>query len=181
MRLVPVALGACLVAGTALGYSLKQAPAPVRFAPAGFGFELTAHSPGSPGATFDLFTGDVSPWWDHTFAAKPAKLVLEPKPGGGFYEFFDEAGNGVKHADVLVALRGEELVFRGPLGFGRMGVHLDFVHRLTFAADGEGTKLTLTVHGAGEVAEGVPETVQKAWEHFLIERFQAHAQEKLGG
>ena len=181
MRLVPLALVVTLVTGTALGWSLAHATDPVRFAPAGFGFELEARSPGAPAATFDLFTGDVSPWWDHTFAAKPLKLVLEPKPGGGFYEIFDEAGNGVKHAEVLVALRGEELVFRGPLGFGRMGVHLDFVHRVTFAADGEGTKITLSVHGAGEVAEGVPEMVQKTWEHFLIERFQAHAQTKLGG
>lgn len=181
MRLAPVALAATLLAGSALGYSLARMTDPVRFAPAGFGFELEARSPGTPQETFDLFTGDVSPWWDHTFAPKPLKLVLEPKPGGGFYEIFDEAGNGVKHAEVLVALRGEELVFRGPLGFGRMGVHLDFVHRLTFAAEGDGTKITLTVHGAGEVAEGVPEMVQKVWEHFLHERFQPYAQEKLGG
>ncbi len=182
MRLVPVALAATLVAGTALGFTLARSGEPVRFAPAGFGFELTAHSPGTPQATFDLFTGDIAPWWDHTFAAKPLKLVLEAKPGGGFYEIFDEAGNGVKHAEVLVALRGEELVFRGPLGFGRMGVHLDFVHRLLLAADeAGGTKLTLTVHGAGEIAEGVPETVQKVWEHFLLERFEPYAREKLGG
>jgi hypothetical protein len=181
MRLVPVALVATLAAGTALGLTLARSADPVRFAPAGFGFELEARSPGTPQATFDLFTGDVSPWWDHTFAAKPLKLVLEPKPGGGFYEIFDEAGHGVKHAEVLVALHGEELVFRGPLGFGRMGVHLDFVHRLVFVADGEGTKLTLTVHGSGEVAEGVPEQVQQVWKHFLHERFEPYAREKLGG
>jgi len=181
MRLVPVAIAATLVAGTTLGYTLARRAEPVRFAPAGFGFELVAQSPGNPQATFDLFTGDVSPWWDHTFSAKPLKLVLEPRPGGGFYEIFDEAGNGVKHAEVLVALRGEELVFRGPLGYGRIGVHLDFVHRLVFSADGEGTKLTLTVHGAGEMGEQVPEEVQKVWEHFLHERFEPHAREKLGG
>ena len=60
-----------------------------------FEFELEIQVPGSPGAVFDLFTGDISPWWDHSFKQKPKKLYIEPKPGGGFYEIFDDEGNGV--------------------------------------------------------------------------------------
>src|SRR5690606_38322060 len=56
-----------------------------------------------PGTTFDVFkviTGDIKPWWDHSFSKNPYQLFLEPKVNGGFFEFFDEQGNGVKHATV---------------------------------------------------------------------------------
>jgi len=176
-RLVPASLA--LAIGLGLGFALRT-DAPQTLTPKGFAFELEARVPGTPEEVFDLFTGDVSPWWDHHFAARPAKLVIEPKPGGGFFEIFDAAGNGVEHAHVTVAERGKELVFRGPLGFGRMGVHLDFVHRVTFAKDGDGTKVHLSVHGLGEVQDGVPESVQKVWQHFLIEQFQTYATKELG-
>jgi hypothetical protein len=26
---------------------------------------------GTPGDVFDAFTGDVTPWWDHTFSERP--------------------------------------------------------------------------------------------------------------
>jgi hypothetical protein len=124
-----------LAAGLGLGFALRRGSSQT-FTPSGFAFELETDVPGSPEEVYDLFTGDVSPWWDHHFAEKPAKLVIEPKPGGGFFEIFDAAGNGVEHAHVTVAERGKELVFRGPLGLGRTGVHLDFVHRLTFTPKG---------------------------------------------
>lgn len=173
-------LGFGLAAGIGLGFALRR-EAPVAFPVTGFAFELEAHVPGAPEDVFDLFTGDVLPWWDHHFAEKPDRLFIEPKPGGGFFEIFDAAGNGVEHAHVTVAERGKELVFRGPLGFGRMGVHLDFVHRLTFTRKGEGTSLHLSVHGAGEVQEGWPATVQQVWQHFLIEQFETYATKELGG
>lgn len=179
LRSLFLPVGFALAAGLGLGLGLRQ-EGPKTFPVSGFSFELEAHVPGSPEEVFDLFTGDVSPWWDHHFSEKPVRFFLEPRPGGGFFEIFDAAGNGVEHAHVTVAERGKELVFRGPLGFGRMGVHLDFVHRLTFTPEGDGTALHLSVHGLGEVQDGWPETVQTVWKHFLIERFEAHATEKLG-
>jgi uncharacterized protein YndB with AHSA1/START domain len=166
-----------LAAGLGLGLALRGEE-PASFAPQGFAFALESRVPGSPEEVFDLFTGDVSPWWDHRFSEQPAKLEIEPRPGGAFIELFDTAGNGVEHARVTVAERGKELVFRGPLGFGRMGVHLDFVHRVTFEPDGDGTKVTVTVHGLGEVQAGWPAAVQGVWQHFLIERFQPYATEQ---
>jgi hypothetical protein len=59
-----------------------------------------------------------------------------------------------------------------------MGVHLDFVHRVTFEPDGDGTKVTVSVHGLGEVQEGWPAAVQGVWQHFLIEQFQPYATEQ---
>ena len=176
--LTPLALA--LATGFGLASALHRA-GPQAFTPGGFAFELEAYVPGTPEEAFDLFTGDISPWWDHHYSAKPLKLELEPKPGGQFIEIFDAAGNGAEHARVLIAERGKELVFRGPLGFGRMGVHLDFVHRVTFVAKGTGTVVHLSVHGAGEVQEGTAATVEQVWKHFLIDQYETYATKQLGG
>jgi len=169
-----------LALGFGLGAGLRQSQTR-SFTPSGFSFELDAHVPGTPEDVFDLFTGDVSPWWDHHFSETPVRFEIEPRPGGSFIEVFDAEGNGVEHARVTVAERGKELVFRGPLGFGRLGVHLDFVHRLTFTPRGEGTDLHLSVHGAGEMEKDWPTTVEGVWKHFLLERFQPYATRELGG
>lgn len=177
-RLLPI--GIALAAGVGLGFGLR--PREIQpLALSGFAFELETSVPGTPEQAFDLFTGDVSPWWDHHYSEKPARLVIEPRPGGSFLELFDEAGNGAQHAAVLIAERGKQLVFRGPLGFGNMGVHFDMVHRVTFSADGGGTRVQLSVHGAGEVQPGWPETVRKVWEHFLVEQYRTYAVSKLAG
>jgi uncharacterized protein YndB with AHSA1/START domain len=175
----PLPICLALAAGVGLGLGLRQ-DAPQTLAISGFAFEIDAAVPGTPEQVFDLFTGDISPWWDHHFVEKPAKLYIEPRPGGGFYELFDERGDGALHALVTIADRGKELVFRGALGFGKLGVHLDFVHRLTFEPEGDGTRIHLTVHGAGEVQQGWPQTVRQVWDHFLIEQFKTYAEKKLG-
>ena len=75
----------------------------------GFAIELTANVPGSPEVVYDAMTGDVSGWWDHHFSENPKALYIEAKPGGGFYEIFDESGDGAKHAEVIFAQRGKLL------------------------------------------------------------------------
>ncbi len=57
-----------------------------------FQFEMNFNYPGNPIFVFDHLTGDISEWWDHSFSPNPYKLFIEPRPGGGFYEIFDEAG-----------------------------------------------------------------------------------------
>ena len=143
-----------------------------------FKFELEIQVPGSPGAVFDLFTGDVSPWWDHHFKQKPKKLYIEPKPGGGFYEIFDDKGNGVLHATVIFAERGKSLRLRGPLGFS--GHPLDLVCSLEFEAlEAGGTRVSLIVRGLGEVQEGWADAVEQVWRHFLIEQFKPYVEKKM--
>lgn len=140
-----------------------------------FAFEQQLHLPGSPEKIFDLITGDISPWWDHSFSEKPYKLYIEPRPGGGFYEIFDEQGNGVKHATVTYADRGKMLRFEGPLGLSGMAVVM--VNTYKFEALGsDSTSLTLSVHGAGELPEGIPAIVEQVWHHFLFERFKPYAE-----
>lgn len=140
------------------------------------GFALTKEVvlPGTPGEIFDAMTGDVQPWWDHTFSESPRKLYIEARPGGGFYEIFDEEGNGALHATVITANRGELLRFTGPLGLA--GSALEMVHTFTFEAEGENTRVKLRLHAVGELPEGIPQTVSAVWDHFLVERLKPYVE-----
>ena len=84
-----------------------------------FSFEQQLTLPGTPNEIYDAITGDISGWWDHSFSEKPYKLYIEPKPGGGFYEIFNESGDGVKHATVTVADRGRGGAGRDPGNRGK--------------------------------------------------------------
>ena len=142
----------------------------------GFAFEQEVRVAGTPEEVFDLFTGDVSGWWDHHFSNEPRALYIEPKPGGGFFEIFDEEGTGARHAVVTMANRGKELQFTGALGFASLGVALEMTHRFTFEAEEDGTVIRLSVHGMGEVQDGWAEAVRGVWHHFLVEQFKPYAE-----
>ena len=140
---------------------------------AGFAFEVETTVTGTPEEAFGAFTAETLQWWDHHFATHPKQLYFEPRPGGGFMEIFDEAGNGARHATVIYAERPKMLRFVGPLGLA--GKALDMVHTLRFTpAEGGGTKLHLEVHGFGEAEPGLPAMVEQVWRHFLVERFQPY-------
>jgi uncharacterized protein YciI/uncharacterized protein YndB with AHSA1/START domain len=129
----------------------------------------------SPEAVFDAATGDISGWWDHSFSEKPKKLYIEAKPGGGFYEIFDDAGNGVLHATVNYADRGKKLMFTGPLGFA--GHALTIVTTYEFKPDSAGTRLHLTCSVAGEFPDGPDKSVvDGVWHHFLAERLKPYVE-----
>jgi hypothetical protein len=150
----------------------------------GFRIEQELVLAASPEEVFDAATGDISAWWDHSFSGHPKKLYIEPKPGGGFYEIFDDAGNGVLHATVIYAQRGKMLRFVGPLGLS--GKAIDCVTTWEFspvaatdagaggAAAPAGTKLKLTVEISGEVDEATAKIVDAVWHHFLGERLKGY-------
>ncbi len=119
----------------------------------------------SPEQAFDYFTGDVIDWWDHTFSGNPVKLYLEPKPGGGFWEIFDDAGNGARHAEVIYVKRGEVIRFDGPLGLSGNALHMS--HTVTFARKGDETEVSVVVNAAGQVEDGWQDAVDGVWTHFL--------------
>ena len=138
----------------------------------GFTFTIDRTVPGSPRETYDALTGDISGWWDHTFATEPYRLYIEPRPGGGFYEIFDESGDGVRHAVVTAAERGVLLRFEGPLGLaGNALLMVATYEREEVGNEGTSTHLTVIVHAAGEVQEGWAELVEDVWHHFIDERF----------
>jgi hypothetical protein len=125
-----------------------------------------------PASPDDAATGDISGWWDHSFSEHPKKLYIEAKPGGPFYEIFDDAGNGVLHATVIYADRGKWIRFTGPLGFS--GQAVTFVTTFDFLPDPAGTKLRLTCNVSGEIADGQDKIVDAVWHHFLFERLKPY-------
>jgi hypothetical protein len=146
--------------------------------PTAFTFQMQLNLPGTPEVVYDAITGDISGWWDHTFSEKPAKFYIDPRPGGGFYEIFDETGDGVLHATVIYAHRGKLLRLDGPLGLS--GKATNMVYSLSFeptAADS--TTLTLEVHGSGEFEQNIPGLVESVWRHFLFDRFKPFLEGKL--
>ena len=136
----------------------------------GFIVEHDVVLPGTPESVYDAVTGDISAWWDHTFSGEPAKFFIEARPGGRFLEIFNESGDGVQHATVIFAKRGEMLRFDGPLGFN--GHALQMVHTYAFEAQGDSTRLTLSVHASGELQDGWDQAVNGVWRHFLFERLK---------
>src|SRR5579863_5546460 len=114
----------------------------------GYSIELEVILPVSPNVAYDAATGDIGAWWDHSFSKSPKKLYIEAKPGGGFYEIFDDAGNGALHATVIYANRGKGLRFAGPLGFSGQAVSM--VTSYDFLPDPAGTKLRLTCNVSGQ-------------------------------
>jgi len=135
-----------------------------------FAFEVTAEVPGTPTAVWNGLTGDIAAWWDHSMSGDPLRLFIEPEPGGGFWEIFDGSGDGVRHAVVTYAKRGQRLRMEGPLGLAGHAIHMVTTYDLT-PLDGGRTRLVVTVHAAGEVQPGWPEIVETTWRHFVHERF----------
>ena len=138
-----------------------------------FSFDKEVTLPGLPETIFDAVTGDISGWWDHSFSDHPKKFFIEAKPGGGFWEIFDDKGNGVLHATVIYSDRGKILRFDGPLGLS--GKAIQVVTTYTFNPVGsDSTLFKVAVHAAGEVDEGVPEIVESVWNHFIFERLEPY-------
>ena len=138
-----------------------------------FSFDKEVTLPGTPETIFDAVTGDISGWWDHSFSDSPKKFFIEARPGGGFWEIFDEKGNGVLHATVIYSDRGKILRFDGPLGLS--GKAIQVVTTYTFnPVSSDSTMFKVSVHAAGEVDEGVPEIVESVWNHFIFEQLEPY-------
>lgn len=140
-----------------------------------FAFEIVTVLPGDPETIYDAITGDLSGWWDHTFSEKPVKLHLEAKPGGGFWELFDEEGNGVLHATVIYAHRPHVLRFDGPLGLSGNALHMVATYRFN-PVESDSTQLTVQVRAAGEQAKTWEPIVERVWRHFILDRFKSYVE-----
>lgn len=138
-----------------------------------FSFDKEVILPGTPEQIFDAATGDISGWWDHSFSDNPKKFFIEAKPGGGFYEIFDDEGNGVLHATVIYSQRGKMIRFDGPLGLSGRAVQIVTTYEFSEAGK-DSTLMKVSVHGSGEMEEGMPAIVEKVWEHFIFERFEPY-------
>ncbi len=136
-----------------------------------FSFQKEVTLPGSPNEIWNIVTGDISGWWDHSFSDNPVKFYIDAKPGGGFWEIFDEEGNGVLHATVIYADKGKLLRFEGPLGLS--GKAIQVVTTFQFESSGnDSTKFIVSLNAAGQVEEGIPAIVEKVWDHFIYEQLE---------
>lgn len=133
----------------------------------GFVIEHEIILPGAPEVIYDAMTGDISGWWDHSFSDSPKKFYIEPKPGGGFWEIFDDEGNGVLHATVIYADRGKRLAFDGPLGLSGRAFQLVVTYK--YEPLDSTTKLSSTVNLSGQITEKEAGVVDSVWHHFLFE------------
>lgn len=133
----------------------------------GFLIEHRIVLPLAPEEAYDVMTGDISGWWDHTFSEEPVALYIEARPGGCFCEIFDNSGNGAQHAVVTYAERGKTLRMAGPLGL--MGNAFTMSMTFTFEAHGDGTSITLRAAAWGAMEKGWDEAIDGVWQHFLHE------------
>jgi hypothetical protein len=157
-----------ILGATVLHAELKKHPVD------GYTSTLEVTLPGSPEVIYDAMTGEIGGWWDHHFSESPKSFRIEPKPGGGFYEIFDDAGNGVLHGTVIYADRGKRLTFRGPLGFN--GRAVDLVATWTYEAAGDSTTLSVKVEFTGQVTEDNAAAIDGVWHHFIIEGLKPYVE-----
>ncbi len=156
--LVPGRAGADVVQSTAAGFTLEH----------------TLVLPVSPEVAYSVMTGDISGWWDHTFSDSPKALYIEPRPGGGFYEIFDDSGDGVLHATVNAAHRGRLLRFTGPLGLA--GSAVIFVTTYRYELGAEGSVVKVTIDASGSIKEGWDGVVDGVWKHFLFDQLKPYVE-----
>ena len=130
--------------------------------------------PGDPITNYDVWNGDISGWWDHTFSDSPKALYIEARPGGRFMEIFDDEGNGVVHANVIYAERGKLLRMSGPLAFS--GQPIEIVMNLQFEEHESGTLLLATINGFGPLEDGWAQAIDQVWHHFLFERLKPYVE-----
>ncbi|MBP9581911.1 MAG: hypothetical protein KBE38_07120 [Ignavibacterium sp.] len=142
-----------------------------------FSFEKEVTLPGTLEQIFDAATGDISGWWDHSFSGNPKKFYIEAKPGGGFWEIFDDEGNGVLHATVIYSKRPEMIRFDGPLGLSGRAVQIVTTYEFSEVMK-DSTLMKISVHGSGEMEEGMTKIVEQVWEHFIFERFKPYIEER---
>jgi len=161
-----------LGAGCLLCLVWTAGAAVVQSSSVGFTVEHEIELPVPPEIAYDAMTGDISGWWDHSFSGAPAELYIEAKPGGGFYEIFDDTGDGVLHATVTFAQRGKLLRLTGPLGLA--GTAIDMVTTVEYQARGNGSVVKLTADAFGHVKEGWAGAVDATWRHFLVERLKPY-------
>jgi len=119
-------------------------------------------------------TGDISPWWDHSFALDPAELVIEPEFGGRFYERLREGSDdGALHATVIYVDAPGHLRLHGPLGLS--GRSLDLVASWTLEEAGaDSTTFTVDLSMHGEVDAELAGIVRSVWVHFIQDRLKPY-------
>lgn len=125
---------------------------------------LEIQLPGSAREVFLALT-DGSALWQHWATTSPAELQLEPRVGGRLYLALDDTGQGELYATVTYFKKDEELRLSGPMGVADAAT-VGLV-RIILEPHGNGTRLKLTHHIAGEVTGQMVEEFRRRWNGML--------------
>lgn len=148
-----------------------------------FEFDLTVAMPATREEVWQALTGDVSGWWDHHVSDASAELVIYPRPGGAFWEYFDSDGaTGIEHAEVIFSRPPEKLVMTGPFGFSGNAVRMVVTYALEPVADENltgdldttGSVLTVTVSVSGVYKDGWDSDIRDVWRHSVESRLKGY-------
>jgi uncharacterized protein YndB with AHSA1/START domain len=164
-----------IIAAAIASLALQSAEAsdPEPFQPQGFRSQVVVQIDAPVEEVFEAATGDVSPWWDHSFALDPAELVIEPRFGGRFYERMEEGSDdGALHASIIYVDAPNTLRMDGPLGLQDRAYQL--VTTWTLEEDEEGgTVFTVDLAMQTEIDEELAGVVTAVWVHFIDARLRA--------
>ena len=163
------------IAALTLIQAAPDTPAIEAFEVQGFRSQIVVEIAAPRTEVFEAATGDVSPWWDHTFWPGPAELVIEPEVGGLFYERFAVGQpDGVVHARVIFVRAPEQLRLDGPLGLSGRAVQLVSGWTRGAGASPDETRFTVDLAITGEVDEELAGIVRRVWVHFIEGRLKPY-------
>ncbi|MBL8757753.1 MAG: SRPBCC domain-containing protein [Phycisphaerae bacterium] len=109
---------------------------------------------------------DVGAWWCHHFAKAGPRMVLEPFPGGRFYE--DSADGTRALFGTVTFIRAPEVIrLAGPLGMSTLPVVS--VYEWALAEDGPGASvLRLSHHARGLIRTDWREAHDRGWQTLWV-------------
>lgn len=150
---------------------------PAAFELQGFRSQIVVEIAAPRETVWQAATGDVTGWWDHSFALDPAAMVIEAEAGGRFYEYLEEGSNdGALHARVIYADAPERLRLDGPLGLSGRAVQIVTTWTLAEAQDGAATAFTVDLAMAGEIDAQLAGAVHGVWTHFIAGRLKPYVE-----
>ena len=146
------------------------------FQPQGFSTTFSVEIAAPPETVFDAATGDITGWWDHSFALDPAELVIEPRLGGRFYERLREGSeDGALHATVIYVDAPTALRLHGPLGLSGRSIDLVASWQLSPVGD-DATEFQVQLNMTGQLDADTAQLVLATWQHFIIGRLKPYVE-----
>ncbi|HEX4301987.1 MAG TPA: SRPBCC domain-containing protein [Rhizomicrobium sp.] len=127
----------------------------------GFAIQQTVHIAAPPDKVYAALIVPAK-WWDarHSYSGSAANLSIDAHGGGCFCETLPNGGS-VEHAEVVVAMPGEMLRLRGPLG-PFQGEGVDGALTFTLKAGAGGTEMTLDNVIGGHMRGGFADWPKRA-------------------
>lgn len=165
------------IAGVAAAFVQDSSPEPIApFEVQGFRTHIEVVIEAPRDTVFDAATGDITGWWDHSFALDPHVLHIEPVADGRFYEQMRAGSDdGALHARVIYVDAPEQLRLHGPLGLS--GQAIDLVSSWTLSETDQGhTRFRVDLAMMGEIDSELAGIVRDVWVHFIDARLKPYVE-----